>query len=71
MTRSLVGVGVLLLAIGVAMIAMVVSSRHERIPLVGEEQARLDPSSRVWTFAGGLAIAAGAGCIGIGMNRWR
>lgn len=32
--------------------------------------AAADPPSRLWPLVAGLALAAGAACIGVGMNRW-
>ena len=74
MTRSLVAAGVLLVTLGIVIVGMLAIAKIEpsdRVPLIGEEQGRLDRPARLWSFAGGLALAGGAGCIGLGMNRWR
>jgi hypothetical protein len=73
-TRSLLAAGVLLVSLGIAIFGVLAATRIDRAgrtPLVGEEQGRLDPPSRLWSFAGGLVLAAGAGCIGLGMNQWK
>ena len=73
MTRPLVALGVMLAALGVVMLLGLGASRTgpERTPLIGEEQARVEPPPRVWVVGGGLLLAAGAACIGLGMNKWR
>jgi hypothetical protein len=36
-----------------------------------QREATTDSPSLVWPIVAGLSLAIGAGCIGIGMNRWR
>jgi hypothetical protein len=74
MTRSLLAAGALLIVLGVVLLASMLSRprQDEVAPLIGEEQAQLfTPPSRVLTMLGGLSLAAGLGCVGLGMNRWR
>jgi hypothetical protein len=35
------------------------------------QQGALDARSPIWPVIGGLALAGGAACVGIGMSRWR
>jgi len=84
MNRPLVGTGILLVLIGLVALGIVALSRPSpynnpsgndgsgkpSAPLVGESQGALNPRSRALPVIGGLAVAAGAACIGIGMNRW-
>jgi hypothetical protein len=42
----------------------------EESPPAIQQEAQTSPS-RVWPLVAGLSLALGAGCIGIGMNRWR
>jgi hypothetical protein len=36
-----------------------------------EQTTETNSSSFAWPIVAGLSLAVGAGCIGIGMNRWR
>jgi hypothetical protein len=75
-TRSLLVAGVLLLAIGAGMLGMVLFDRPNPYgdaatrPLLVEEESEGVPS-RLWSVGGGLSLAAGAACVGLGLNRWR
>jgi hypothetical protein len=76
MVRSLVATGVLLIVLGLGILGVLVSGRTDRydsgqVPLVVEDLSRTSPPSRLWSVVGGLSLAAGAACIGLGVNRWR
>lgn len=76
MNRRLIGVGAVLLVAGALLLSYLLISGpgagppSERVPLIGETRGRIDPPTRVWSIVAGLSMAAGAACIGIGMNRW-
>jgi hypothetical protein len=75
--RSFLATGVLLVLLGVGLLGYVVVSRpdlHQTsdTSLVGDQQGvQAAPPSRFWALAAGLSLAVGAGCIGVGMNRWK
>jgi hypothetical protein len=74
--RRLVGVGVALLVAGALILSYLLLAGtggvppSESVPLVGEVQGRIDPPTRLWSILAGFALASGAACVGIGMNRW-
>jgi hypothetical protein len=73
-TRSLLLAGGALILVGLLIVAGMLSrpQQEELAPMVGEEQSQLfTPPSRVMMVVGTLSLAAGFGCIGLGMNRWR
>ena len=43
----------------------------ETAPQAIQREATTDPPSLAWPIIAGVSLALGAGCIGIGMNRWR
>ncbi len=70
MTRSFLAAGLVLIALGLGAMSMVLAVRPtatEPAPIAVDESPR---SQQVWIVIGGLALAAGGGCLGLGMNRW-
>ena len=76
MNRRLVGVGVVLLVAGALILSYLLLAGtsgvppSESVPLVGEVRGRIDPPTRLFSILAGLALASGAACVGVGMNRW-
>ena len=76
--RVFIGIGVVLLCLGAIVLGVTVFGSLQTEPERAEpntpaavvEVQRHQPS-RAWSIVGGLSLAAGAGLIGIGMNRWR
>lgn len=67
-------IGVVLALFGAIVLAVVLFQAREpnvETPQAIQQDARTEPPSRVWPIVAGLSLAVGAGCIGIGMNRWR
>jgi hypothetical protein len=75
MIRSLIITGAVLVVGGVIMLVLLlVSGTTPAAPYgapIPVPAVDPDPPSRVWSIVVGLTLAAGAGLIGIGMNRWR
>jgi hypothetical protein len=75
MNRAMVLAGAALVVAGAVMLAMLLS--HATTPVspvaapVPDLSSQSDAPSRLWPVLIGLTLAAGAGLIGIGMNRWR
>jgi hypothetical protein len=71
--RPLLWAGTVLIVAGVLVIALTRAASdamlegREPSPMVDDG---LGAPSRVWSVVGGVTIALGAACIGIGMNRW-
>ena len=70
----LLWIGALLALFGAILLAVVlvrgrVPQENEPAPAI-QHEAQGAPSG-VWPLVAGLSLALGAGCIGIGMNRWR
>jgi hypothetical protein len=70
----LIWIGALLALFGAIVLAVVlVRGRAEPVesaPAI-QQEAQTTPPSRIWPVVAGLSLALGAGCIGLGMNRWR
>jgi hypothetical protein len=71
----LLWIGALLALFGAIVLAVVlVRGRaphvEDSLPAI-QQEAQTTAPSRVWPLVAGLSLALGAGCIGIGMNRWR
>ena len=71
----LIWIGALLALFGAIVLAVVLVRGNapdvqESSPAIHREAQASSPS-RVWPLVAGLSLALGAGCIGIGMNRWR
>ena len=71
----LLWIGALLALFGAILLAVVLvrgraPHENESAPALRQE-AQSSAPSRVWPLVAGLSLALGAGCIGIGMNRWR
>jgi hypothetical protein len=67
-------IGVVLALFGAIVLAVVLLQAREpsvETPQVIQQDAKTEPPSRLWPIVAGLSLAVGAGCIGIGMNRWR
>jgi hypothetical protein len=76
MTRWLLVVGVLLVALGASLLGGVLVNRTDPAgagptPMVMEAQEDTSAPSRWWPVAGGLSLAAGAAAIGLSLNRWK
>jgi hypothetical protein len=71
--RALILIGVLLAVFGVLVLAGAIGSGSlpaDRVPLIGETQGQIEAPSRLLSIGAGLSLAAGAACIGLGVNRW-
>jgi hypothetical protein len=75
MNRPLILLGAALILIGALVLGMTAFSRaggsENRVPGIGEDQGRAGAPGEAWIFVSGLTLAAGAACVGVGMNRWR
>ena len=71
----LLWIGALLALFGAIVLTVVLVSgrqpQDETSPQAIQREATTNPPSLVWPIVAGLSLAVGAGCIGIGMNRWR
>jgi hypothetical protein len=76
MNRIMIGIGVVLLVLGVVLLGGMLMRRPSaeaspHTPLIGEYQGvGGNAPSLFWPAAAGISLAAGAACIGLGMNRW-
>lgn len=76
MNRRLIGIGVVLFIAGALLLSYLLLSGtsgvppSDSVPLIGEVRGRLDPPTRLWSVLAGFALASGAACVGVGMNRW-
>ena len=71
----LIVIGSVLALFGAIVLAVMLASggrvvRSDDITATISEQAEHQPPSRAWAILAGISLAVGAGCIGIGMNRW-
>lgn len=72
----LILVGAVLAVFGAIVLVVMLSSggriqtSHDSTATI-REQSEQRPPSRAWSILAGISLAVGAGCIGIGMNRWR
>jgi len=74
MMRGLVAAGSVLVLLGAGILIWVLGATPtpELASGVGEVQVAAGAApSRVWAILAGLILAAGAACVGIGMNQWR
>jgi hypothetical protein len=76
MNRPLVLGGAALVIIGAVMLVLLFTQGTTPVapatgPVVDPSLQTTNPPSRLWAIVIGLVVAAGAGMIGIGMNRWR
>jgi hypothetical protein len=76
MIRSLVAVGAGLVVLALVIFGFMINAQTD--PTVSpdttfaeRQQGALDARSPIWPVIGGLALAGGAACVGIGMSRWR
>ena len=70
MTKSFLAAGLVLIALGLGALGMVLAvapTVAEPAPIAVDDSPR---SQQAWIVIGGLALAAGGGCLGLGMNRW-
>jgi hypothetical protein len=69
----LIWIGALLALFGAIVLTLVLAMDRQPADPPAEtvqRAAATAPPSRVWPIVAGLSLAIGAGCIGIGMNRW-
>jgi hypothetical protein len=76
MIRSLVAFGAGLVVLALVIFAFMINARVDATvtrnqTFAERQQGALDARSPIWPVIGGLALAAGAACVGIGMSRWR
>ena len=76
MIRSLVAFGAGLVVLALVIFAFMINARidatvNQNQTFAERQQGALDARSPIWPVIGGLALAGGAACVGIGMSRWR
>jgi hypothetical protein len=76
MIRSLVAFGAGLVVLSLVIFAFMINARIDATVTQNQtfaerQQGALDARSPIWPVIGGLALAGGAACVGIGMSRWR
>ncbi|HVT46192.1 MAG TPA: hypothetical protein VHD57_00270 [Vicinamibacterales bacterium] len=76
MIRSLVAFGAGLVVLALVIFAFMINARIDATVTQNQtfaerQQGALDARSPIWPVIGGLALAGGAACVGIGMSRWR
>lgn len=71
----LIVIGSVLAVFGAVVLVIMLASggrvvRSDDITATIGEQAEHQSPSPAWSILAGISLAVGAGCIGIGMNRW-
>ena len=71
----LIWIGALLALFGAVVLAVVLlrgrEPQSDTVAAAPQQTTETNPSSFAWPIVAGISLALGAGCIGIGMNRWR